>query len=67
MWNEKNVMLKILVLKMAKNATFKVLYTNITELKNKEKDLERLSDAVNAMSSGAIIVWDQEQKLVLCQ
>ena len=37
-------------------------YTYITELKNKQKDLERLSDAVNAMSSG-VIVWDQEQNL----
>ena len=37
-------------------------YTYITELKNQQKDLERLSDAVDAMSSG-VIVWDQDQNL----
>ena len=37
-------------------------YTYITELKKQQKDLERLSDAVDAMSSG-VIVWDQDQNL----
>ena len=37
-------------------------YTYITELKNQQKDLERLSDAIDAMSSG-IIVWDEDQNL----
>ena len=37
-------------------------YTYITELKNQQKDLERLSDAIDAMSSG-IIVWDEHQNL----
>ncbi len=37
-------------------------YTYITELKNQQKDLERLSDAIDAMSSG-IIVWDENQNL----
>ena len=37
-------------------------YTYITELKKQQKDLERLSDAIDAMSSG-IIVWDEDQNL----
>ena len=37
-------------------------YTYITELKKQQKDLERLSDAVDAMSSG-VIIWDQDQNL----
>ena len=37
-------------------------YTDISEIKTKQKEMERLSDAINVMPSG-IIIWDKDQKL----
>ena len=37
-------------------------YTDISEIKNKQKEMERLSDAIDMMPSG-IIIWDKDQKL----
>jgi signal transduction histidine kinase/DNA-binding response OmpR family regulator len=37
-------------------------YTDITDIKKRESDLKRLSDAIEAMTAG-VIVWDQDQKL----
>ena len=47
---------------MLEDGSYIQSYTYITDLKTQQKDLERLSDAIDAMSSG-VIVWDSNQKL----
>ena len=47
---------------MLEDGSYIQSYTYITDLKTQQKDLERLSDAIDAMSSG-VIVWNQDQKL----
>ena len=37
-------------------------YTDISEIKEKQSQLERLSDAIDTMPSG-VIIWDRDQKL----
>ena len=37
-------------------------FTDISEIKDKQMELERLSDAIDTMPSG-VIIWDRDQKL----
>ena len=37
-------------------------FTDISEIKDKQMELERLSDAIDTMPSG-VIIWDKDQKL----
>ena len=37
-------------------------FTDIFEIKDKQMELERLSDAIDTMPSG-VIIWDKDQKL----